>query len=211
MTFSSKTSTKPGKNAQKQLHTAYLLRSLAVVLLTTSPPLGELPLALLHLALKLSHLLQARLLFLGGLLVRLNLLAGVFALELLGAALCNVAGAEVAKQGLENDLDEPADDKVQGHDNGHLELELLRERHELNLGVDVRHDFHGAGKGETRDTDDAVEHGLVLGEGFTEGAALVVDGKSRNLLNQLEQIDGRVEQRRLEIGFKVDNVGATVA
>ena len=39
---------------------------------------------------------------------------------------------------------------------------------------------------------------------------MVVDGEGRNLLDQLEEIDGRVEERWSEFSFEIDDFGATV-
>lgn len=179
-----------------------------LILLPSSPPRLNLPPPLLDLSLKLSDLFKTLHFFLLILLGLLDLLALHLALELIGPALGNVARAEVGEEVLEELLDDEAGDVVDDHDGRHLVLELVGEGDELHLGVDVRDELHGAGKGEARDADDAVEHALVLREGFAEGAALVVDGEGGDLLDELEEVDGGVEEGGGELGLEIDVVAA---
>ena len=176
-------------------------------LLPPRPPVFQLLPPLLDLALKLGHLLQPLGLLLILLLIRFDLLPRHLPLQLLGSALRDVPRTEVAEPGLEHLLDDVADEVVEDHGRRHLGLELVAERHELHALVDFGDELHGADESQTGDADDAVEHGFVLGEGFAEGAALVVDGKGGDLLDELEEVDARVEQGGLELGFEVDLIG----
>ena len=47
---------------------------------------------------------------------------------------------------------------------------------------------------------------LVLANGLAEGTALVVDRESGDLLDELEEVDGAVEEGRLEFAFEIDVV-----
>ena len=165
--------------------------------------------------LKLSHLLHPDpllfLLLLALLLLelqRLLSLADLLAFKLILAAHSNVAGLEVAEQVLEDNLNEPARHVVQDHDDGHRPLELIREGNELHLLIELGHHLGGASKGNGGDTDDAVEHALVLRYRLAERTALIVDSEGGDLLDELKEIDGGVEQRRRELGLKVDALGA---
>lgn len=70
--------------------------------------------------------------------------------------------------------------------------------------VDFRDELSGAGESDRGDEDDAVVHPSILLDRLPEWAALVVDCECRDLLDQLQEVDGRVEQRRLELAFEVD-------
>lgn len=172
-----------------------------------SPGLQLLP-PLLHLPLKLRHLLQSLILLLVLLGLSLDRLPRHLPLQLLGPALRDVARPEVAEPGLEDLLDDEADEVVDEHGPGHANLELLAEGHELHALVDLGDELERADKGEAGDADDAIEHGPVLREGLTEGAALVVDGEGGDLLDELQEVDGRVEEGRRELGLEVDVIGA---
>ena len=165
--------------------------------------------------LKLGHLLHPGLLLflllLPLLLLKLLDLLGpadLLPLQLILTAHGNVAGLEVAEQVLEDNLNEPAGHVIQDHDNSHRPLELIREGHELHLLVELGHHLSRASESNGRDTDNTVEHALVLRDRLAEGAALVVDGEGGDLLDELEKVDGRVEQRRRELGLEVDALGA---
>lgn len=181
-----------------------------LVLLSSSPPLLDLPLSLLNLPLKLSHLLQSLGLRLGILCSPLDLLSLGFAMELVRATLGDVTRAVIAEESLEDLLDDEAGDVVDDHDGRHLGLKLIGEGDQLHLFVDLRDEFHGTGEGKAGDTDDAVEHAFVLGKRLAEGAALIVDGEGGDLLDELEEVDGGIEKGRREFSFEIDVVGPAI-
>lgn len=116
----------------------------------------------------------------------------------------DVLRAEIAEQGLEDVLDDPAASVVDDHQNGQGELELGAERHKTQLLVQFRDEFGGTGEGNARSGDQAPVHSLVLADRLSEGTPLVVDGKGRDLLNKLEKVDSAVQQRRLEFALQVN-------
>lgn len=182
---------------------------LGLGLLTAIPPgLQSLPL-LLDLALVLGHLLEPQPLVLDFLALLLLLLAGALPLQLVSAADGDVAGLVVREELLEGDLDEVARREVDDHDERHRGLELVREGDQLHLLVELGDELGRAAEGDGGHTHDTVEHALVLREGLTEGAALVVDSEGADLLDELKEIDGAVEERGCELGFKVDDLGTT--
>ncbi|GKT85998.1 hypothetical protein Ct61P_03848 [Colletotrichum tofieldiae] len=172
-------------------------------------PRLELLTALLDLALELGHLLQALLLLLLILLLLLRLLADPLALQLLGSAGGNVARAVVGEEVLEHNLNHPAGGIVDDHDARHRRLELVAEGDQLHLLVDLGNELHRAGEGQSRDTDNAVKHALVLTKTLAERTSLVVDGESADLLDELEQVNSAVEQAGGELGLEVNVTRAT--
>lgn len=155
---------------------------LTLISTTLSPSLDLLS-PLLDLPLELSDLLGLLALVLLVLLLLLDLLPRPLALVLVGAAQRDVAGPEVAEEGLEGALDDPAPGVVEDHDGGHDELELVGELHQAHLLVDLGYELGRARERDSRHADDSVEHALVLREGLPEGPPLVVDGERRDLLD----------------------------
>ncbi|GJC78632.1 hypothetical protein ColLi_01470 [Colletotrichum liriopes] len=172
-------------------------------------PRLELLTALLDLALELGHLLQALLLLLLVLLLLLRLLADPLALQLLRPAGGNVARSVVGEEVLEHNLNHPAGGIVDDHDARHRRLELVAEGDQLHLLVDLGNELHRAGEGQGRDTDNAVEHALVLTKTLAERTSLVVNGESADLLDELEQVNSAVEQAGGELGLEVNVTRAT--
>lgn len=105
---------------------------------------------------------------------------------------------------LEHLLDNPAATVVEDHDGGHGDLELGGEGDKLQLLVDLGNEFGCARERNSSDHDDTVIHALVLLDGLTERTSLVVDGEGRNLLDELQEVDSRVEERGLEFTLEVD-------
>ena len=58
--------------------------------------------------------------------------------------------------------------------------------------------------------EDAVEERLVLLERLHERMALVVDGERGNLERERDDVDGRVEQRGLELGLEINELGLPI-
>lgn len=177
-------------------------------LLTAIPPGLQLLPPLLHLTLVLGHLLEPLLLVLELLEPLFLLLPDALALQLVGAADGDVARLVVGEQLLEGDLDEPARGVVDDHDGRHGDLELVREGDELHLLVELGDELGRAAEGDGRHTHNAVEHALVLGKCLTEGAALVVDGEGADLLDELKEVHGAVEERGGKLGLEIDDFGA---
>lgn len=176
----------------------------------SSSPLLNLSSSLLDLALKLSNLLESLLLLFLVLLLLGGGAANSLPLQLLGSSLGNIAGSVITKELLQGDLDKPASTVVDDHDGGHVGFELVRERNKLHTLVDVGEKLESTGKSQSGDTDDTVEHTLVLGERLTEGTALIVDGEGRDLLDKLEKVDGRVEQRWSKFSLEINILRATI-
>lgn len=96
---------------------------------------------------------------------------------------------------------------ISNHNPGHDKFEFCREGDKLQFLVELGYEFGRTGEGDSRDKNDSPVHAAVFADAFPEGATLVVDGEGGNLLNELEEIDGTIEKRRLEFAFKVD-IGA---
>jgi hypothetical protein len=128
--------------------------------------------------------------------------------ELIRPSLRNILGLVVGEEHLESLLDNPAAGVVEDHDGAHGDFEFGGERHEAELLVDLGDKLGRAAKGHAGDHEDAVVHTLVLFDRFAEGTALVVDGESGDLLDELQEVDGAVQERGLELALEVD--GAAV-
>jgi hypothetical protein len=128
--------------------------------------------------------------------------------ELIRPPLRNILRLVIGEEHLQRLLNNPATSVIQHHNSTHSNLELSGEGHKAELLVDLGDELGRAAESHTRDHQDAVVHALVLLDGLAEGAALVVDGESRDLLDELQQVDGAVEERGLELALEVD--GAAV-
>jgi hypothetical protein len=122
------------------------------------------------------------------------LLARILDRKLIGTSDGNVLGAEVTEHVLQHLFNYPTATVIKDHDAGHGNLELGCERDQLELLVDFRNKFGSAREGDAGNHDDSVVHALVLLDRLAERTALVVDGKGGDLLNQLQEVDGRVEK-----------------
>ena len=116
----------------------------------------------------------------------------------------DVLGSEVAKGPLEALFDNVAPDVVQHHHRRHGQLEGVGELDQLELLVDLRDELGGAGEGDAGDEHQAPVHAAVLADPLAERAALVVDREGGDLLDELQEVDGAVQERRLEFAFEVD-------
>lgn len=124
--------------------------------------------------------------------------------KLIGTPLGDILRLVVREKSLESLLDDPATDVIQDHDRAHGDLKLGVERHEAELLVDLRDELGGAAESDAGDHEDAVVHALVFPDGLAEGTALVVDGEGRDLLDELQEVNGAVEERGLELALEVD-------
>lgn len=148
----------------------------------------NLPLLLL-LSLSLNLLLQ--------LAVRLTL-------ELIRTTNSDILRAEVTEQMLKDILNNPAATVVKDHEDGESHLELVGERHEAQLLVKLGDELGGAGERYTGGGDETPVHGFVLTDGLAEWATLVVDREGGDLLDQLEEVDGAVQEGRLKLALEID-------
>lgn len=153
----------------------------------TKTPL-DLPLLLL-LSLSLNLLLQ--------LAIRLTL-------KLIRTTNSNILRTEVTEEVLKHVLNEPATTVIEDHEHGESHLKLVRERNETELLVEFGDELCRAGECYTGSGNQTPVHGLVLANGFTERTALIVDREGGNLLDQLEEVDGAVQEGRLELALEVD-------
>jgi hypothetical protein len=138
--------------------------------------------------------------------LRLNLrhrLPLLLPLQLIGPSNRNVLGLVVRKEVLQALLDDVTRHEVESHDARNHNLEVAGKRNELELLVKLRNEFGGAREGDTGDRYESPVHALVLTDRLAEGSALVVDGKSRDLLDELQEVDCRVEQRRLKVLLQI--------
>ena len=117
-----------------------------------------------------------------------------FGLDLVRSSHSNVLGPEVAESGLQYFLNNVAANVVNDHDGGHGDLEVKGERHELELLVQLGDEFRGAREGNERYPNEPPVHASIFSNTLSERAALVVDGKRGNLLDELEQINRTVEE-----------------
>lgn len=118
----------------------------------------------------------------------------------------NVLGTEVTEQLLEHLLNDPAATVIENHNGSHGNLELRGEGDKLQLLVDLGHELGCAGECNSSNHDNTVVHALVLLDGLTERTTLVIDGEGGDLLDKLQEVDGRVEKRGLEFTLKI-NIG----
>jgi hypothetical protein len=116
----------------------------------------------------------------------------------------DILGPVIAKRPLERLLDDEAPDVIQDHDGRHREPEGVGELDEAELRVELGDELGRAGESHAGDEDDAPVHAAVFADAFAEGPALVVDGEGRDLLDELQQVDGAVQERGLEVAFEVD-------
>jgi hypothetical protein len=119
----------------------------------------------------------------------------------------NRLGPEVTESALEHLLHHPTAHKVHHHRGGHDHFELGAERHQAQLGVQLGDELGAGAKGDEGAGDQPPVHAAVLADGLAEGSALVVDGEGGDLLDELEEVDGRVEEGGLEFAFEVDGRG----
>lgn len=80
---------------------------------------------------------------------------------------------------------------------------MEREGYKLKFLIEFRDELCGARESHKRDTYETPIHAPVLSYAFSEWPALVVNGKGRYLLDELEQIDCAIEKRRLKLPFEV--------
>lgn len=151
------------------------------------PPLDLPRLLLLCLSLKLLLRLALRL-----------------ALQLIRAPDSDILGAEVAEQILEDSLNQPATAIVEDHQHGQRHLKLSAERHQTQPLVHIGDKLSRTREGHAGCGDKTPVHGFVLANRLAEGSALVVDREGGDLLDQLEQVDGTVQQRWLKLALEVD-------
>lgn len=126
-----------------------------------------------------------------------------FTLQLILATNSNILGTEVTEQCLEHVLDNPAASVVADHQDGEHTLEFRAERDQTQLLVYLGDELGRARECHRRCGHETPVHGLVLADGLPERSPLVVDGKRGDLLNELQQINGAVEERWLEFAFEV--------
>lgn len=110
----------------------------------------------------------------------------------------------IAEYTLQNLLNDPATGIVQHHDRTKNDLELGHKWNKLQLLVDLRDELCGTGEGHRGDEDDTPVHALVLLDAFSEGPTLVVDSECGDLLDELQEVDCRVEQRGFKFTFEID-------
>lgn len=127
-------------------------------------------------------------------------------LKLVGTTKSNVLGTEVTEQVLENVLNQPAATVVENHQHSQSHLELIGEGNEAQLLIQLGDEFGGAGECNTRGGDETPVHALVLADGFAEGTTLVVDREGGDLLDQLKEVDGTVQEGRLKLALEI-NIG----
>ena len=118
----------------------------------------------------------------------------------------NIFGPIITKRNLEPLLHDPAAREIHHHDHRHGHPERVVELDQSELLVQLGEEFRRAGEGDAGHEDEAPVHALVLRNALAEGTALVVDGEGRDLLDQLQQVDGAVEQRGLELALQIDAV-----
>lgn len=134
----------------------------------------------------------------------LNSLPRLLLGDLLWASDGDVLGPVVTETPLETLLNDVAADVVDQHGRGHANLEVGGEWDKLHLLVELWDELGGAGESECRYTEDAEVHAPVLGEVLAEWTTLVVDCEGRDLLDQLQEVDGAVKQRWCEFALEVD-------
>ena len=106
-------------------------------------------------------------------------------LQLIRSPDCNILWLVVREEELQTLLNDVTSDKIESHDAGNHDLEFGGEGDKLELLVEFGNELGGTGEGNTGDGNESPVHALVLADGLTEGSALVVNGKGRDLLNEL--------------------------
>lgn len=79
---------------------------------------------------------------------------------------------------------------------------------ELKPPVGLWEEIDRAVVGDGNDTQQTPVQRRVLGDTLSEGTTLEVDGERRDLLGKAEEVDGGVEEGRLELGVEVDDASA---
>lgn len=133
-------------------------------------------------------------------------LACLLALKLVGTTDGNVLGTEVTEEVLEDVFNQPAATVVKDHQHSQGHLELVGEGHETQLLVQLGDELGGAGECDRRGANKTPVHRLVLANRLTEGTALVVDREGGDLLDQLEEVDGTVQEGGLKLALEI-NIG----
>lgn len=128
------------------------------------------------------------------------------ALKLVGTTKSNVLRTEVTEEVLENILNQPAATVIEDHQHGQSHLELIGEGNKAQLLIQLRNELGGAGECNTRCGDKTPVHALVLADRLAEGTTLVVDREGGDLLDQLKEVDGTVQEGRLKLALQV-NIG----
>ena len=75
----------------------------------------------------------------------------------------------------------------------------------LKPSVQLRKEIGRARESDRTRADEAPVQFGVFTDAFTERSALEVDRKRGDLLGETQEVDGRVQQARLEFRFEVDN------
>jgi hypothetical protein len=151
--------------------------------------------------------LQLRLLILLDLRINLFLLLPrLLPLILIWSPNSDILRLIIREGDLQSLFNNPAASIVNHHHAGKHGLELGGKRHELEPLIDFGYEFGRTGEGDTGDEHETPEHALILADGFTEGTALIVDCKGRDLLYELEKVNGGIEKIRLELLLEVNFV-----
>ena len=128
----------------------------------------------------------------------------LLALQLIRPSQRNIFRLVIRERVLEALLNDIAACIIEDHGRSEHPLKLARERHKLELFVDFGDEFGGAGEGDAGDKDETPVHAPVFADGFAEGATLVVDCEGGDLLDELQEVDGGIEERRLELFLEID-------
>ena len=118
----------------------------------------------------------------------------LFRLDLVRPSNSDILWPEVTESSLQCFFDNVAAKVVDDHDYRHCDLEVEGKGHELELLVELGDEFGGARECDKRDTDEAPVHTSVFSDAFSEWPALVVDGKGRYLLDELQEVDRTIEE-----------------
>lgn len=131
-------------------------------------------------------------------------------LKLIRPSLSNILRPEVTVEVLQGLLDDETTGVVNDHRRSQPDLEVHSEGNQGKLLIDLRDELGGAAEGDSGNHENTVVHSAILGDGLPERPALVVDSKGGDLLDQLEEVDGGVEQARFELLSQVIRVEAEV-
>lgn len=134
-------------------------------------------------------------------LVSLSRLPRVLRPQLIISPHRNILRSEITVEILQHDFDDVTAHEVNDHKTRHDDFEFRAEGHELQLLVDLRDKLRRTRESYARYENETPIHAAVLADTLSEWATLIIDSEGRDLLDELKQVDGAVEEGGLEFAF----------
>lgn len=100
----------------------------------------------------------------------------------------------IAKHDFQHLFYHPTCQEVDDHQRGNRDLEFHRKWDQFELLIDLGYKLRRTRKRNGCDQDNAPVHASVLFDRFSERSSLVIDSKCRYLLDELKQVNCRIQQ-----------------